>query len=293
MTFDHDDAQFSQALQALSGTKDSIRGTAALLLQALPQRSQTLLRHAQELASRAGAGTSTGVFSLLQRLIFVTNDALFSLQAAKQTPGPLLAVVPEMLSYAAKYATAQELDKLRQLCHFWGERAVVDGVASASLLAALSSGHSLASAAFGGQAAAADDVPPADDIFCPVGALPLLVRARGPQAPYTPLSREAVMAAPLAVPVEPTYLQARLQRFYEEMRAPEVPDLAAAASDAPAASRRQIQYDAITNTFADGSHASGSRGVHSGLGVHSADAADDRYETFRIRRGRRYFDATR
>jgi len=261
-----EDTHFLHALSSLSGSKDSIRSTSALLLELLPQRTQVLLQYARAVTA----------FVHLQHVVFVANDALFALQTAKRQADELVAILPELLSRAAVYADDKEREKLKQLCAFWKERGIAD----------------VDTRTF-------DDAPPADDLFCPVGALPLLVRARGAQAPYTPLNREAVLAAPVFMPVEAAYLQSRLSRFYEELhRTPtDEADVGHAPVDAPSAfaSSQRRAYDPTTNTLADGSHAGGrGGGVHSGLGVTDAGHIDDSfYESYRQARGRRYFESFR
>ena len=259
------DPAFTVVLHALTGAKDSIKGASAALAASLEPRCQLLVLHARGLASQAGS------FQALQRLVFVANDALFSLASSKHAPEPLLAALPILLALAAAAGTDDERVKLTQMCGFWKQRGLVDDATAARLLAACSPQATL------------DDAPPADDVYCSVGALPLLVRARGAQAPYTPLSREAVMAAPLAVPSEPAYIQSRLQKFYEDLgRHSAAMDVGAAAdSNEPAGSAPSRRFDSATNTFGDGSHA-GSRGGHTGLGSAEAGSVDaDFYATYR------------
>jgi hypothetical protein len=256
-----DQPAFTSVLHALTGAKDSIKGASAGLVADLT-RSQLLVQHARGLATQAGD------FQALQRLVFVANDALFSLASSRQAPdAPLLAALPTLLALAAAAGTDEERGKLVQLCGFWKQRGLVDDLTAARLSAACLPQANL------------DDGPPADDVYCAVGALPLLVRARGSQAPYTPLSREVVMAAPLSVPSEPAYIQSRLQKFYEDL------GRHTAAMDVGAGGDRKEGrgFEASTNTFGDGSHA-GSRGGHMGLGsaeAVSADADFDFYATYR------------
>ena len=264
------DPAFTAVLQALTGAKESIKGASAALAANLQPRSQLLVLHARGLASQAGS------FPALQRLVFVANDALFSLASSKQpAPEALLAALSAVLPLAAAATTEEERGKLTQLCRFWRERGLVDDSTTARLLAACSPTQAA-------NAQLSLDEAPADDVYCAVGALPLLVRARGAVAPYTPLSREAVMAAPLAVPFEPAYIQSRLSKLYEDLgRHSAAMDVAAADSNVPVGVAPSRRYDSSTNTFGDGTHA-GSRGGHTGLGSTDAGAEDaDFYATYR------------